>query len=62
VSNWAYVAIAYTAVWGALAIYGLLLARRVTGARDVENTLQHALDSRSEEVDNAVVCDTPPVP
>lgn len=32
-SNWAYVAIAYTVVWGSLAVYAVVLARRVAQAR-----------------------------
>jgi hypothetical protein len=40
VSNWAYVAIAYTVVWGSLAIYALILARRVAQARKVTQRLR----------------------
>lgn len=45
-SNWGYVAIAYTVVWGSLAIYALLLARRVSQARKVAQQL------RRQEADN----------
>jgi hypothetical protein len=40
VSSWTYVAIAYTVVWGALAVYALLLARRVAQAKEVERRLE----------------------
>jgi hypothetical protein len=42
VSNWTYVAIAYTVVWGSLAVYALLLARRVSQAREVARRLGEA--------------------
>ena len=43
--SWAYVAIAYTVVWGALAGYALVLARRVTQAQDVADTLSDTPDN-----------------
>ena len=62
-SNWAYVAIAYTIAWGALAIYALVLARRVVQAREVARELSEAVDAgeRVEEQDSAL-CDVPPAP
>lgn len=62
-SNWGYVAIAYTVVWGALAIYALALARRVTQARRVARSLREATQAsgHAEEQDGAV-CDAPPAP
>lgn len=43
VSNWGFVAIAYTVVWGSLAAYALFLARRVVRARRVANQLRDML-------------------
>jgi CcmD family protein len=40
VSEWAYVAIAYTIVWGALAVYAVVLARRVAQAERVAKTMR----------------------
>jgi hypothetical protein len=67
VSNWAYVAIAFTVVWGSLAVYALLLARRVTQAREVSRQLSEALaeDTRADgalEEQDSSVCDAPPAP
>jgi CcmD family protein len=60
VSNWSYVAIAYTAVWGALAVYALALARRVTQARRVAESLRNASQNDATASDTqATVCDTP---
>ncbi len=42
-SDWAYIAIAFTVVWGGLAVYALVLARRVTQAAEVERRLQEAV-------------------
>lgn len=62
-SNWAYVAIAYTVVWGALAVYALLLARRVAQTREVTRKLRESLESgeQAEEQENTI-CDAPPAP
>ncbi|MDQ2741912.1 MAG: hypothetical protein M3Z66_06395 [Chloroflexota bacterium] len=59
-SNWAYVAIAYTVVWGALAVYALVLARRVTQARRVSHGLGDTLAGKIEadQQDNQL-CETP---
>jgi hypothetical protein len=63
VSNWSYVAIAYIAVWGGVALYALALARRVTQARRVSEALRAAIEEGKEPTDQeAAVCDTPPVP
>lgn len=48
-SNWWYVAIAYTVVWGALALYGLALARRVTQAQRVADRLRGIRDEREDQ-------------
>jgi hypothetical protein len=42
VSNWGYVTIAYTVVWGSLAVYAIVLARRVSQAREVAARLRDA--------------------
>ena len=56
-SDWVYLVIAFTVVWGGLAIYALVLARRVTQAADVERTLQDGLvEPRQDDVG----CDAPP--
>ena len=52
-SNWAYVTIAFTLVWGSLVIYALLLARRVAQARDVAQRLQETSEK------DATACDVP---
>ncbi len=61
VSDWAYVAIAYTAVWGSLAVYAVVLARRVAQAHRVEGELEQALDGEQSNEDSAL-CDAPPAP
>ncbi|MGI8824266.1 MAG: hypothetical protein ACR2JC_01210 [Chloroflexota bacterium] len=43
-SNWGYVTIAYTVVWGSLAIYAIVLARRVAQGREVARALKRSLD------------------
>jgi hypothetical protein len=61
VSEWAYVAIAYTVVWGALAAYALVMARRVTQARKVERQLRDGMGKGDVmEEQNSAVCDVPP--
>lgn len=62
-SNWAFVAIAYTLVWGSLALYALLLARRVTQARAVTQALQRSVENEWKAVEqDGAACDTPPAP
>lgn len=62
-SNWAYVAIAYTVVWGSLAVYALLLARRVTQAREVDRVLRDSARAETEgERQDDALCDVPPAP
>jgi hypothetical protein len=62
-SNWAFVAIAYTLVWGSVALYALLLARRVAQARDVTQALHQAMENDRQAVErDGTVCDTPPAP
>ena len=46
-SSWAYVAIAYTVVWGALAGYAVVLARRVTHAQRVADSLREPEETES---------------
>lgn len=41
-SEWGYVAVAFTVVWAALAVYALVLARRVTQAERVDESLRQA--------------------
>jgi len=78
VSDWAYVAIAYTLVWGSLALYALFLARRVSQAREVSRRLRDssssgpAAESRYGESqvgaggaqtnESDRICDAPPAP
>jgi hypothetical protein len=60
-SNWGYVAIAYTLVWGSLAVYAVLLARRVAQARALTRTLRDSLEGNTRVVDeDGAACDTPP--
>jgi hypothetical protein len=64
VSDWAYVAIAYTVVWGSLAVYAVMLARRVAQGREVARTLRESTDATDDqaiEQDNAA-CDGQSVP
>lgn len=44
-SNWGYVALAYTVVWGSLAAYAVLLARRVIQARQIARQLRDDFES-----------------
>lgn len=78
VSDWAYVAIAYTVIWGALALYALVLARRVSQAREVSSRLRESLQGARSDTHypggdaaegdgpagdgDTVVCDVPPAP
>jgi hypothetical protein len=62
-SNWAFVAIAYTLVWGSVAVYALLLARRVAQARDVTQVLQQSVEPERQALErDGTACDTPPAP
>lgn len=61
-SEWTYVAAAFTIVWGSIAIYAIILARRVSQAQQVARTLREGLDRQSPALDqDAAVCDVPPV-
>lgn len=42
--SWGYVALAYVVVWGALAVYALILAWRVTQAQRVADSLDDSQD------------------
>jgi hypothetical protein len=44
-SNWGYVTIAYTIVWGSLAVYALVLARRVAQARSTVVKLRETAET-----------------
>jgi hypothetical protein len=62
VSDWAYVALAYIVVGGALTIYTALLARRVSQARQLARSLtrgEQPRESQSPREDSAL-CDAPP--
>jgi hypothetical protein len=61
VSDWGYVTIAFTLVWGSLAAYAVVLARRVGQAREVARKLREAVESerRLAEQDGSI-CDAPP--
>lgn len=62
-SNWDYVAIAYTVGWGSIAAYALVLARRVTQARRVAQSLKDATQTETEPImQDTAVCDGPPAP
>lgn len=61
-SEWTYVAAAFTIVWGSLAIYAIILARRVSQAQQVARALREGLDRQSPALDQDVAaCDVPPV-
>jgi hypothetical protein len=62
VSDWTYVALAFTVVWGALAVYALVLARRVTQARIVAEKLREARQAELPQDRDSAVCDAPPAP
>jgi hypothetical protein len=63
VSDWWYVAIAYTVVWGSLALYALFLARRVSQARGVARRLRETIGSAGRQSDDEdAVCDGQPAP
>jgi Flp pilus assembly protein protease CpaA len=63
VSDWWYIAIAYTAVWGGLAVYAIFMARRVTQARIVAQRLREMSEVETEmRLPEGATCDTPPVP
>lgn len=62
-SDWGYVAVAFTIVWGSLAIYAILLARRVTQARELARSIRENLDRQSRTLDqDSAACDVPPAP
>jgi hypothetical protein len=61
VSNWSYVAIAFIAVWGALAVYALTLARRVTQAARIAEAMREASQVATSAAHESAVCDAPPV-
>jgi hypothetical protein len=62
VSDWTYVAAAFTIVWGSIAIYAIVLARRVSQARAVARALREGLDRQNRTLDqDAAACETPPV-
>jgi hypothetical protein len=73
VSDWGYVTIAFTVVWGSLAVYAIVMARRVTQAQQVTARLRGALGdpahnsgaispSRSSTADeqDSPLCEAPP--
>jgi hypothetical protein len=55
--EWGYVAVSFILVWGALVMYALLLARRVTQAHLVEESLRNAAGG-----EDTPVCDVQPAP
>jgi hypothetical protein len=59
VSDWGYVALAYAVGWGALAVYAVLLARRVWQAQEVAGRLRGAAQP---DPDAGEECDAPPAP
>ena len=63
VSNWGYIALAYTVVWGSLAVYAIVLARRVAQASRVAAALRQSLSEGGSPVErDGTSCDAPPVP
>lgn len=67
-SNWAYVVVAYSLVWGAMGVYSLLLLRRIGRARrrasqhrDPAGHEQRSAGDTTQVVGEAekVRCDTP---
>jgi len=63
VSDWGYIALAYTVVWGSLAVYAVILARRVAQARHVSRVLRESLEPAADpEHGDSAVCDAPPAP
>jgi hypothetical protein len=63
VSEWAFVAAAWTIVCGSLAVYAVVLARRVAQAREVARRLREALEEGERSVEgDGVACDVPPAP
>jgi hypothetical protein len=56
-SEWGYVAASFILVWGALVVYALVLARRVTQAQRVEESLRDAAGG-----EDTAVCDVQPAP
>ena len=68
-SDWTYIVIAYLVVWGALAGYALLLARRVSASRAVARALRDATHEHAPAAaghggtgEDSAVCDAPPAP
>lgn len=59
-SSWGYVALAYVVVWGSLAAYGLLLARRITQSEKANSGLHDAVEETPTEEQDSAVCDAPP--
>jgi hypothetical protein len=57
VSEWGYVAAAFTLVWASLAVYAIALARRVNQAERVDESLREAV-----EAEDATACDVQPAP
>lgn len=58
-SDWSYVAVAYTIVWGGLAVYAVVLARRVFQAGVSERQLRalSAGVSRPDTAGEDAACD-----
>lgn len=59
-SDWSYVAIAYTLVWGGLAAYAVVLARRVYQANVLERQLMLSAGASDTLEDAACDEDTQP--
>ncbi len=56
-SEWGYVAASFTLVWAALVIYALILARRVSQARQVDQQLRETVEG-----EDTAACDVQPAP
>ena len=56
-SEWGYVAASFILVWAALAGYAIVLARRVTQAQRVQESLRDAVEG-----EDTPACDVQPAP
>ncbi len=68
-SNWSYVALAFGVAWTALILYALLLARRVSQAQRIAQTMRAVQQERTEDSvarspdgGDSPLCDAPPAP
>jgi hypothetical protein len=60
VSDWAYVTVAYTVVWGSLAVYAVVLARRISRADELATRLRDAIKGEAPSGQDSSLCEAPP--